>query len=177
MDLGLFMRNRLGLRVWAVTPISLLIVSAVTVGTYCHQLETQRQQRAVALQLVPELEAQIHALREVGATFAVSTQDWSQAESGVRSQVNAAAQRASFAINSLGLEQKATLDGVQSPGIEVLVEGEGDLVAVVSFFNELQQPEVAMLPRTMKLTVTHGTPLPVYKGQFVLQWVTGGKVP
>jgi hypothetical protein len=169
MDLGLFRRRQFVFWLWIICPLILTAGIHFSVFLYCrHMAETLQERRAMA-ELLPDLvdaqslaETSIDAFPSIRATAA-------DARSEITTRVSELSAKHNFVVNSLRIGSAAASGPVKK--LEVTIEGEGSLLAVMKFVNEFQTPE--SLTSLLSASVRINTFLPTLVYNCELELETG----
>jgi hypothetical protein len=169
MDAGVFSNRRAVLWAWILAPLLLLTALHVGVGAVTRRLDRAVARRRLALRQFPELEARnarVVALERQSGLAAAPSGTVSDLL-GLR--LNEAAQRHGFRVNARRLERLAgpQLAGARS-GLRAAVEGEGSLLVLAQYLDDLQRPENLIVLQKAVIRLARLDPEPVYAVQLVL---------
>ncbi|NQU40782.1 MAG: hypothetical protein HQ523_12580 [Lentisphaerae bacterium] len=145
MDLGVFRRRRATFWAWLVLPALCDIVCYSALHVYCRYVEDRLNRREAVLGILEDIEQRMAVAKDVVCGFAMMGDSQALAAADVSSRISELARRHAFTINSLRVKQDidsvGTTAAAPSPSLEIELKGEGDLLSLMQFLNELQSPQ------------------------------------
>jgi hypothetical protein len=180
MDLGLFRRSKTAFWAWVILPGALVAVVLYVVHVYCSYVDEVLQRRLAFDKLLPDLTHRVAMARDVMAGCSLMPKGESLAAEALSAKLNDAAQRCGFVINSvrvdkvepegktkLSLLKKPAKTVTALPALQVTVQGEGLLAAIVKLVAEVQGPQTLVTVESAKVRAKRLIPEPMYEGEFV----------
>ena len=189
MDLGLFRRSRAQFWAWIGGPILVIVVATYALQSYSGRVERALTERRSLTEVIPEMQIQLGAAKETLQRFALVPPTRSDATERVRARMNRCAEQSGFIVNALNVEQpdataprkptgvrgrkpapaKAAAPDDTTPFLEVTVNGEGALPAVLRFMDEALGSTSLVTAESAALKMTRNVPEPFYTAQLVLR--------
>ncbi len=164
MDLGLFKRKKIVFWLWIVLPLVVIVGIHFSVYTYCqHIAETVQTRRALAL-LLPDLDSALSLSEAEISRFSEISGTASEVRAAVNTRISAVSAECGLVVNSLRITSELTKDPLQK--LEVSMDGEGGLLAVMKFMNRLQSPELLISLVNANLRIAKFEPNVVYNYDF-----------
>ena len=137
MDVGIFIRSRSRLQFWLLTPPLLLLFIALAGGWYVNRIEGQLEWRRGFLEVAPELRAAAGNARDTIRENFLVFRNNEEAREQLNGIVVDRARAVGFTINSMSIDESPPNSGT----LRIVIHGDGSLVSVLEFANEVQRPE------------------------------------
>ncbi len=164
MDLGLFRRKKTMFWLWIVLPLVAIAGIHYSVSTYCrHLAEEVQTRRALALRL-PDLDSALSLSKLEIGKFSQISGTAAEVQASINTRISAVSAECGLIVNSLRITSESTKDSLQR--LEVSMDGEGQLLAVMKFMNKLQRPELLISLVNTKLRITKFEPKVVFNYLF-----------
>ena len=141
MDLGVFRRKKATFWAWIVLPALCVIVGYQVIHVYCLYVEEQLERRQAVLGILDDVEHCMSVSKDVVLGFAMMGDSRAPAAENVSSRISELARRHDFMVNSLRVNEPMETGGEQSRALEIDLKGEGDILSLMQFLNELQSPQ------------------------------------
>ncbi|MBL7075959.1 MAG: hypothetical protein ISS31_00675 [Kiritimatiellae bacterium] len=141
MDLGIFRRRKATFWAWIVLPALTVIVVYNALDVYCTSVEDQLYRRKAMLGIMNDVEERMSVAKDVVCGFAVMGDGHTSAAEDVSMRITELARRHRFTINSLRVKDGVETLKSASPALYIELKGEGDILSLMQFLNELQSPQ------------------------------------
>lgn len=144
MDLGIFRRNKSTFWAWIVLPALAVVVAYSVSNVYCASVEDRLYRRKAVLGILNDVEAHMKIAKDVVCAFAVMGGGQATAAEDVSTRMSELARRRGFRIDSLqvkDLVNTVTTDEETSQALTIEMQGEGDMLALMQFMNDLHSPQ------------------------------------
>lgn len=141
MDLGIFRRRKATFWAWVVLPALAVTVLFNSLNVYCTFVEDRLQRRKAVLGILNDVEERMSVAKDVVCGFAVIGNGSSTAAEDVSTRIAELARRHHFMINSLRVKSANEVKQESVPALHIGLKGEGDILSLMQFLNELQSPQ------------------------------------
>jgi hypothetical protein len=141
MDLGVFRRKKATFWAWIVLPALCVVVGYRVMHVYCLYVEDRLERRQAVLGILEDVEQCMSVSKDVVLGFAMMGDRRTPAAEDVSSRISELARRHGFMINSLRVKDARATDEDTSRALEIDLKGEGDVLSLMQFLNELQSPQ------------------------------------
>lgn len=165
MDVGIFLRSRSRLQLWLLTPPTLLVLIAVVGAWYVDRIERQLEWRRSFLEVAPELRAVAGKTRETIRSNFLIFRNNEEAREQLNGIVVERARAVGFTINSMAVDESPPNSGT----LRMALHGEGSLVSLLDFANEIQKPEYLLVLDSCIVQLLRRQAGLVYQADFVLR--------
>jgi hypothetical protein len=156
MDLGIFRRRKATFWAWIVLPALFVVVAFSSLNVYCTFVEDRLARRKAVLSILNDVEQRMSVAKDVVCGFAVIGNGRTTAAEDVSTRITELAHRHEFMINSLRVKDDAEISKDSAPALHIELKGEGDILSMMQFLNELQSPQ--------HLTVIDGASMHLQRG-------------
>jgi len=167
MDLGLFRRRRVVFWLWIVGPLLAAVVVHYSVFLYCGRMSAMLQERQALASILPGLQESLSASQAAIDTFPSVRATATDARAALTTRVSELSTKHGFVANSLRISSLTESGPVQK--LEVTIEGEGRLLSIMKFVNDLQTPESLMSLVGASLRINAFFPIPVYNCELTFE--------
>jgi hypothetical protein len=158
----------MGFWAWVAIPILLIVGLSVSVRAYCRHVERTLAQSEELVQVIPQLEANLAAAREIAQKLTVPAADADGASERLRERIARTAQQCGFVVNSLSIA--VTGADQAGPALAVTINGDGTLAALIRFLDGLQSAEALMTVDTASVQKGRLVTQPLYNGVFTFRY-------
>lgn len=141
MDLGVFRRKKETFWAWIVLPILSVVVAYHALNVYCRFVEQRLHQRQAILGILDDVEQRMNVAKDVVCGFAMIGDGGTVAAEDINSRITDLARRHDFTINALQVKDPEKAPKAGAHALLVSVKGEGNILALLQFLNELQNPQ------------------------------------
>ncbi|MBT3296745.1 MAG: hypothetical protein HN919_22315 [Verrucomicrobia bacterium] len=141
MDLGVFRRKKATFWAWIVLPALCVIVGYQVMHVYCLYVEERLERRQAVLSILDDVEQCMNVSKDVVLGFAMMGDRRTPAAEDVSSRISELARRHDFMVNSLHVNESRETGDESSRALEIDLKGEGDILSLMQFLNELQSPQ------------------------------------
>lgn len=162
MDVGIFTRGRFLFWCWILVPMLLVIGAQCAVCLYSRLATEALAARRISVAVVPELKREVAAVDLLLKRFAPGRSGEMPTIEVLSTRVNDCAQRHGFIIDQLLFQPPKLESGDTMPTVKVEIEGQGALVPLLSWLDEMQRPEHLLILDTACVRLTQTTPAPAY---------------
>lgn len=169
MDLGMFRRSRTAFTGWIILPLVLVCVAFYLVHVYCSAVEQGLKRRRDFLDVLPDMQRRLTVSEDIVNGFALTGQGNGEAIDVLGAQVHSMARRHDFVINSLRIDKLADQSTEEILVLEIAIKGEGVLLELIRFLNDLQRPQTLALLEECRLQVSKVSADPVYDVEMTLR--------
>lgn len=160
MDLGLFRRRQSVFWLWVVCPLIAAAGIHYAVFLYCrHMAEMLQQQGAMAL-LLPDMVGALATAEDAINRFPAIRATAADARSALTTQISELSLQHNFLANNIRIKSLQESGPVQK--LEIVIEGEGRLLSIMKFVNDLQTLESLMSLVRANVRINTFFPVPVY---------------
>lgn len=162
MDVGIFTRGRFIFWCWILLPALLVGGAQCAVYLYGRLTAEALENRRTSMAVVPELKRKVAAVDLLMKRLAPGRSGEMPTIEVLSTRVNDCAQRFGFSLNLLVFHPPKVESGDTLPAVKVEVEGEGALVPLLSWLDEMQRPEHLLILDTASVRLVQAAPAPVY---------------
>jgi hypothetical protein len=160
MDLGLFKRRRSIVWLLIVCPLMAAAGIHYTVFLYSQHTAKALQERRAMATLLPDLVDALALSESFLESFPALHATAAGARSALTTRVSELSAKHNFTANRVRINSLTTSGPVHQ--LEVSIEGEGSLLSIMKFVNELQAPESLSSLLSFTIRITAFSPVPVY---------------
>ncbi len=140
MDLGVFRRKKATFWAWLVLPALCVAVAFQAFHVTCLFVEDRLQRRQAVLGILSDVEQRMDVAKDVVLGFAAMG-GGRAAAGNVNSRITELARRHHFVVNSLQVKDSTENSEEGARALEIDLKGEGDILSLMQFMNELQSPQ------------------------------------
>ncbi len=141
MDLGVFRRKKAAFWAWIVLPALTVVVVYNSLDVTCTYVEDHLHRRQAVLGILSDVEERLGVAKDVVCGFAVMGNGNTTAAEDISTRITELARRHRFTINSLRVQDGSELKKKASPALHIELKGEGGILSLMKFLNELQSPQ------------------------------------
>jgi len=141
MDLGIFIRRKATFWAWIVLPALTVVVVFNSLNVTCTHVEYELHRRKAVLGILNDVEQRMSVAKDIVCGFAVAGNGRTTAAEDISSRISELGHRHQFMINSLRVKDASEINQGSSAALHVELEGEGDILSMMQFLNELQSPQ------------------------------------
>jgi hypothetical protein len=160
MDLGLFRRRRIGFWLWIVCPLLAAASIHFSVFLYCQRMAGMLQEQKAMAALLPDMAGALDNANSIVDEFPAIRATAAEARSALTTRISELSLQHNFLANNVRIKSLTAAGPVQK--LEVSIEGEGQMLAIMKFVNDLQTPESLMALVRANIRVNAFFPTPVY---------------
>jgi hypothetical protein len=161
MDLGLFRRRRFVFWMWVICPLVLAVVIHYSVYFYSQRMAGMLQEQRAMAGLLPELSGALALSRSVTDTFPHVRATAAEARASLTTRISELSNQHGFLANNVRISSLPAEGAMHR--LEVTIDGEGRLLSIMKFVNDLQTTDSLMDIVGTRLRVNAFFPIPVYQ--------------
>lgn len=160
MDLGLFRRRRSVFWLWVICPLVAAGGIHFSVYLYCGRMAEMLQEQGAMAALVPDMADSLETADTAISSFPAIRATAADARSALTTRISELSLEHDFLANNVRIKSLTESGPVQK--LEVTIEGEGRLLSIMKFVNDLQTPESLMSLVRSSIRINAFFPVPVY---------------
>ncbi len=169
MDLGVFVKRKATFWAWLLLPLLAMLVLYHALNVHCTLVEERLARRRMVLGLVPQIQGRLGVARDVVQGFAMQGKDRASMVGDAGTRTGEIARRNGVTINSLRVDEPDPLKQPNSKMISVELKGEGSLLSLLSFLNELHSPLHLSLVQSGTLQLSSGVGDVIYETELTVR--------
>lgn len=160
MDLGLFRRRRSVFWLWVICPLVAAAGIHYAVFFYCRHMAEMLQEQGAMAALLPDMVDSLETADDAVNSFPAIRATAADARSALTTRISELSLQHDFLANNVRIKSLTESGPIQK--LEVTIEGEGRLVSIMKFVNDLQTPESLMSLVRAHIRISAFFPVPVY---------------
>ena len=170
VDLGFFKRSRVDFWAWLVGPILLATVIHVSARVHHGNVDASLEWKKTFVRTVPGIEGKLDQANRVIDNFESHPVTTPSARELLGESIDAIARNCEFVVESLSIDRGITKEADHVAVLEVEVRGEGQLLNMTKFMDQLQEVDDLMDVASARIRVKNFAAGPLYYGEFVLRY-------
>ncbi|MEK6732800.1 MAG: hypothetical protein AABY55_04160 [Candidatus Omnitrophota bacterium] len=153
MESGFFYSSRKKILFWCLGPILTIVIAYSLSYSYFKSARLALEEQIGMVELMPILEKKLDRAKKLIQNYNIMTSGLDSVEM-LDTEINSIAANSNFTINSLAIEKRPIHDPKSGISIyDLKVKGEGELPAIIGFFNTTYKTNRLFSLENMKLLV------------------------